>query len=68
MTMQIKDSFYHADREFSIIACSIPLHFDPSAYTIVPALIQQPAIVVTGANIPAGKTGSSFPEKASFIQ
>lgn len=37
MTMQIKDSFYHAGREFSIITCSTPLCFDPREFGIIPA-------------------------------
>lgn len=36
MTIQIKDSFYHADREFTIITCSTPLYFDPIEFGIVP--------------------------------
>lgn len=37
MTMQIKDSFYHADRDFSIITSSTPLCFDPREFGVIPA-------------------------------
>lgn len=37
MTMQIKDSFYHSDTEYTIITCSTPLHFEPGKYGITPA-------------------------------
>lgn len=37
MTMQIKDSFYHADTEYTIITCSTPLYFESGKYGITPA-------------------------------
>lgn len=36
MTMQIKDSFYHANTDYAVVACSTPLLFDPREYGITP--------------------------------
>jgi len=36
MTMQIKDSFYHANAEYEVLSCSIPLQFHPPKYDLIP--------------------------------